>query len=62
MTVQDKLTGIVLCGPKSALNRVRASDLVVTIDMANNATTGPQPVPGTDYGQEPEGYLGVLRR
>ena len=41
VTVQDKLTGIVLCGPKSALNRVRASDLVVTIDMANNATTGP---------------------
>ena len=41
VTVQDKLTGIVLCGPRAALNRVKASDLVVTIDMDNNATTGP---------------------
>lgn len=37
---QSQLTGIVLCGPSSTLRNIRESDLRVTIDMSNNATTG----------------------
>ncbi len=36
-----QLTDITLCGPRSTLNAIRTSDLQVTIDMANDATTGP---------------------
>lgn len=37
---QSRLTGIVLCGPSSALRNITEKDLQVTIDMADNATTG----------------------
>ena len=41
---QNKLAGIVLCGPADSLNRIKAEDIVLTVDMGNTATAGQQTV------------------
>ena len=39
---QNKLAGIILCGPSRSLNRIKSENIRLTVDMAGTATVGQQ--------------------